>query len=136
MLITIGLFLWFYWAYMATDDADIIQTSAIIHWSFILLIITVFAVLLFSILYFAGQRKKKKGKIWQSAIGIVALALLLFITYATGNGNPLPLPGYTGDENTPFWLKLTDMWIYSIYILLALNFIFLLGGILWSHLKK
>jgi succinate dehydrogenase hydrophobic anchor subunit len=136
MSITIGLYAWFYWAYLIYDDADNVQTSVFIDWTFVLLIITTFATLFFFVLYFIGQWKKKRGKVWQSVTGIVALSLLFLVTYSLGNGNPLMLPGYKGTENTRFWLKLTDMWIYSIYILLALNFIFLLGGILWSHFKK
>jgi hypothetical protein len=64
------------------------------------------------------------------------MGLLLFITYTVGDGNPLSIAGYEGNENTYIWLKLTDMWIYSIYILLALALIALLGGILWSYFKK
>ena len=26
-----------------------------------------------------------------------------------GNGEPMVIPGYSGTENVPFWLKLTDM---------------------------
>jgi hypothetical protein len=121
---------------MLYDDADTVQTSMLIHWSFLLLLTTFLATLLSSTFYLAGQWKKNPGKRGKSIAGVFILAVLLILTYSFGNENPLPIPGYKGHENIRFWLKLTDMWIYSVYALLALNFIALLGGILWSHFKN
>ena len=36
-----------------------------------------------------------------------------------GSEKALVIPGYDGAENVPFWLKITDMFLYSIYIMLA-----------------
>ncbi|GHT12120.1 hypothetical protein FACS189426_15000 [Bacteroidia bacterium] len=136
MLITLGLSVWFYWAYSANPEDIENETSLLIDWLFIVLIVTTLASLFFFIYYFFRQWKKAPKKIWQPTIGIVSICLLFFITYTAGNGTPLSISGYKGNENTYIWLKLTDMWIYSIYILLVLALIALLGGIVWSYLKK
>jgi len=34
--------------------------------------------------------------------------------------------------NTPFWLKTTDMWIYSSYILIIL----IVAAVVWGTIKK
>jgi CDP-diglyceride synthetase len=136
MLITLGLSVWFYLAYSADPEDIETETSLLIDWIFIVLVITTLASLFFFIFHFVKQWRKAPKKIWQSTVGIVSMGLLLFITYTVGNGNPLSISGYKGSENTYIWLKLTDMWIYSIYILLALALIALLGGIVWSYLKK
>ncbi|MDR3339903.1 MAG: hypothetical protein LBT25_07430 [Candidatus Symbiothrix sp.] len=136
MLVTLGLFAWFYLAY-AVDSEDIEkETSSLLVWLFIIAFITILATFLFSVWYFIRQWKKSPKKVWQSTVAFISIGFLFAISYLLGNGNPLNIPGYKGNENTFIWLKLTDMWLYSIYILLALAFIFLLGSILWSYLKK
>jgi hypothetical protein len=84
------------------------------------------------------MKRRNTGKIslLRPLIGAGILAVLLLCTYWAGNGNPLPISGYEGDENTSFWLKLADMWLYSIYILLGLVVLTLIGGIIWSYIKK
>jgi len=42
------------------------------------------------------------------------------------------IPGYDGTDNVPFWLKLTDMFLYSIYILLFVTIV----AIIASGIKK
>jgi hypothetical protein len=136
MLVTLGLSAWFYSVYAIDPEAIDNVTSSLLAWLFVILILTIFATLFFSVYYFVRQWKKAPEKIWQSTIAIVSLALLFILAYSLGNGNVLDIAGYKGNENTYTWLKLTDMWLYSIYALLGLAFISLLGGILWSYLKK
>ncbi|MBQ0029117.1 MAG: hypothetical protein MJZ24_05720 [Paludibacteraceae bacterium] len=49
--------------------------------------------------------------------GVAVLALLFIITYATGDGTPMHIVGYEGDQNTSGWLKMTDMFLRTSYIL-------------------
>ena len=69
-------------------------------------------------------------------IGIGFLLLLLAGAYVLGSGRPLPMPNYSGDANTFVWLKVIDMWLYTIYILLGLVIVALVGGIIWNYFKK
>ena len=69
-------------------------------------------------------------------IGVGILIVILACTFLLGNGHPLPIPGYEGDANTTVWLKVIDMWLYTIYILLGLVIMVLVGGIIWSYFKK
>jgi hypothetical protein len=136
MLITIGLSVWFYWSYAIDPDALDREISSLLIWLYGVMIVTISATLLFSVYYFFKQWKKMPKKLWQSATSIVMLGFLFTGAYFLGNGDSLNIVGYKGNENTYIWLKLTDMWLYSIYVLLALAFISLLGGILWSYFKK
>ena len=45
------------------------------------------------------------------------MVAVVVISWTMGSEEPLVIPGYSGTENVPFWLKLTDMFLYSIYIL-------------------
>ncbi len=54
------------------------------------------------------------------------------LAWSMGDGTPMQIPGYSGTDNVPFWLKLTDMFLYSIYILLFVTIV----AIIASGIKK
>jgi len=136
-LITLVLAIWFYSVYfMQTSDAETSEISALLYWLLILFIITVCTGLIFSCFYFIRQWDENPKKIGRSIAVTFIYGLLLFVAWLLGSGKPLPLIGYKGGENTYGWLKITDMWLYSIYILLALGLLALFGGIIWSYFKK
>lgn len=60
-------------------------------------------------------------------LGLILLVVLLVATYSAGSDQPLVIPGYSGTENVPFWLKLTDMFLYSIYIMMGILVLLILG---------
>ena len=63
---------------------------------------------------------------------IGAFALLLIISWVIGDGTPLNLPAYDGEDNVYFWLKLTDMWLYSAGFLMGAS---ILSIIVFSLVK-
>ena len=138
MLITLVLSIGFFWVYFTqqTIGRESAEVSALLSWLFSLLILTVSTGLIFSLFSFIRQWKDNPQKVKRSLIIMFVWGFLLLIAWMLGNGNPLPLIGYKGNENTYFWLKLTDMWLYSIYILMGIAFISLFGGIIWSYFKK
>ena len=136
-LITSVLILRFYKVYFTQSlDAESPEISALLNWLFFLFIITVCIALIFSFFNFVRLRNQNPKKIGRSVAIVATCGLLLLLTWVFGNGDALPLIGYKGNENTYMWLKITDMWLYSIYILLALGIFALLGGIIWSYFKK
>ena len=137
MLITIVLAVWFYNVYISEPvDNGNPEISAILYWIYILLFITFTTGFIFSLINSIRKWKDNSKTILRSIIDFLAWGLLLLITWLLGSGKPLPIIGYKGDENTYFWLKITDMWLYSIYILLGLGIIALFAGIIWSYFKK
>ena len=46
------------------------------------------------------------------------------------------MPGYDGTENVPFWLRLTDMFIYSIYFLMGMTVLLIIAGSVKKALGK
>lgn len=136
-LITLILSVGFYYAYFNQSvDTESTELSALLIWLFTLFIITVGIGLIFSFFYLIRRWKEDPKKMIRSAVITLVSGLLLLVTWILGSGNPLPLIGYKGNENTYVWLKLTDMWLYSIYILLGIGLLALFGGIIWSYLKK
>ena len=82
-----------------------------------------------------GSKFKTNPKAALVMLGIFAgFAILLIVAYSLGNGSLLTV--HLNEEsqkfNTEFWLKITDMWIYSIYILSALAIL----AMFWGSIRK
>jgi hypothetical protein len=136
-IIALIIFTFFYTAYIKDPEAmDVKQTDGVLIFSFALLFITCLITLFFSVYKLTKGGKNYFLKTLHSSLLIVMLGLLLFATYQLGNGEPLTILGYQGKENTYYWLKISDMWIYSSFILLGLAFLAVFSGVIWSYLKK
>ncbi|MDR1880914.1 MAG: hypothetical protein LBQ78_08275 [Tannerellaceae bacterium] len=104
-------------------------TGLLLNWIYILFFLTIASTLIFAVWQFASKFKTNPRG---AAIGLAVIVLfagLLYLTYATGNATPLPrLNAEAQVYNVPFWLKITDMWLYSTYILTGLVIIAILVG--------
>lgn len=101
-------------------------TDALLYWVYVLLGITILALLVFSLLGFANNFRHNKKSAINSLLILVVFTVLLIVTYSIGDGTPLNIIGYEGPDNVKGMLKLTDMWLYSIYILMALTILSML----------
>ena len=63
----------------------------------------------------------------KSLLGFFLLVVIMIASWAAGSGEVLVMPGYDGTENVPFWLKLTDMFLYTIYIQIAAIIVAIVG---------
>ncbi|MDH6358103.1 hypothetical protein [Parabacteroides sp. PF5-9] len=138
-LVVIGLF------FLGGDNEPLkgelwnpIHVDTILYWQYILLGLTTAATLIFGIWQFAVNFKDNpKGGI----TGLVILGLfaaLLFITYAIGDGNALPniMNSEAQAYNIPFWLKISDMFLYSTYALIGLVILAIFAGSIKKILDK
>ncbi|MCK9159366.1 MAG: hypothetical protein WCR45_04115 [Bacteroidaceae bacterium] len=85
-----------------------------------LLVVTVLVTLVGSIIKFGGKLKDAPKEAVRSIIGLVIFVALFLICYSLGDGTPLKITGYDGSDNVSFWLKITDMFLYIVYIEMAL----------------
>ena len=108
-------------------------TGELLTWGYLLLGLCAFCMLLFGFSQFA-LKFKENAKSSLMVLGVVAtFVLLLFITYSMGDTTPLPNINSDSQKfNIPGWLKVTDMWIYSMYILIVLAAI----AMVWGAVKK
>ncbi len=96
------------------------NTGLFLGFIYILLGLAVVVTLFTAITSFAtGFSTDKKGSLIGLG-GVAALALLMLLTYATGNGEAMQIVGYEGDENTPGYLKMCDMFLRTAYILVGI----------------
>ena len=96
--------------------------------------------LCFALTGFFRSFKQNPKKALTGLIGLVALVLLLVITYAVGNGDPAAMSAVNEDSQkylTAGWLKTADMVLYSSYALIAGTIVLIIwGAIRRSTLKK
>ncbi|MDD3360009.1 MAG: hypothetical protein PHH72_13440 [Parabacteroides sp.] len=104
----------------AAEMVEPVYTGLLLNWIYAVFAVTIFSMVLFAIWNIVSliQHDAKSAIM---PIGIIAVAAaILVITFSMGDGNQLNLVGYDGDHNTESWLKLTDMWLYTTYILMGL----------------
>lgn len=102
-------------------------TDALIYWMYVLLGVTIFATLAAALFQLVASFIDSPMKAIKSLLGVVVLAILLIVTYSMGDPTALVLQGYDGAENVPFWLKLTDMFLYTIYVLMGALILLIFG---------
>jgi len=137
-LVVLGLF------FFGGDDAPLKEdlwtphyTELFLYWMYTLLALAAVSALLFGLWQFISSFKDNpRGGI----MGLVVLVLffgLLFITYAIGSDTPVNVMNSEAQAyNIPFWLKITDMWLYSTYVLTGLVVLAIFAGSLKRIFNK
>lgn len=109
------------------------HTGTLLYWMYVLFALAAASLLIFGVLQFASKFKENPKSALVSLAVLVAFAVLLVIAYSIGDATPLP--GINADSqkyNVEFWLKTTDMWLYSMYVLSVLA----VCAIAWGSVKK
>lgn len=108
------------------------QTDSLLYLMYALFGLSVAATVVAAVFQFGSALKDSPAKAVKSLLGLVLLVVVLVIAWSIGDGTPLVIRGYDGTDNVSFWLKLTDMFLYSIYILLFVTIV----AIIASGIKK
>lgn len=121
----------------AAEMQEPIHTGLLIGWVYILFGATIVSTLIFAIWQFIGLLKTNAKSAMTSLGVLVVFAAIMFISYAIGDGTPLPIINAdSAAYNTPSWLKITDMWIYTTYILIGLIILSVIAGTVKRILNK
>lgn len=136
--ISIGVFALFYLGGVDTPVGvdqfkNPTYTGELLYWMYILLGICALSLVAFGVMQFANKFKENPKSALVSLGVLVAFAVLLVIAYSIGDATPLT--GINADSqkfNVESWLKVTDMWLYAMYILLGLAVV----AIIWGSVKK
>jgi hypothetical protein len=74
--------------------------------------------LIFIVRWISHSRRSPKAAV-RSVLGFFILTFVLLFCWLCGNSTLLPLQSYNSTYNTPFWLRITDMFLYSVYLLIG-----------------
>jgi magnesium-transporting ATPase (P-type) len=114
-----------------------VHTDLLLYWCYIIFAITIVVLVILGLFQFVSTVKTKPKSALASLGVLILFAALLGLTYSMGNGTALA--GINEDSaqfNTPFWLKVSDMWIYSMFILLVICILALVSGTVIKVLRK
>ena len=113
------------------------QTGLLLTWSYILFGAALLVALFFALGSFSKGFKANPKKALLSLGSVVLLAVILLVSYSAGSGEPLStLNADSAQYNTLGWLKVTDMWLYTIYTLGILVILATVWGAARKSLKR
>jgi hypothetical protein len=123
-VVSVGVLALFYLGGVVDPKAEMkapIYTAELLYWCYAIFGLSVVGLLFFGVLQFVSSLTTRPKDALVSFVVLVAFAALLGLTYSIGDGTPLPnINDDSAKYNVAGWLKISDMWIYSTYILLGL----------------
>ena len=119
------------------DKLEPVYTTELLYWGYTVLALTIISLLGFALFQFVTSLIENPKKALSGISVIVVFGALLGIAYAMGS--EVPLSGLNADSekfNIPGWLKVTDMWIYTMYVMGTLCILTTLGGSIFKIFNK
>ena len=120
ILVVLGMF--YEVGYSETNAAGLVEpanTPALMYLMYGMFAVTVIATLVGAIAQFGGALKDNPKGAIKSLIGLILLIVLLIVTYNIGSSETVIMGGGTEYTNVTM-LKVTDMLLYSTYVLFGL----------------
>ena len=120
ILVVLGMF--FGVGYNETNAAGLVEpanTPALMYLMYGMFAVTVIATLIGAIARFGGALKDNPKGAIKSLLGLILLVLLLVVTYNMGSSETVVLGG-GAEYSDVTMLKVTDMFLYSTYVLFAI----------------
>lgn len=120
ILVVLGMF--FGVGYNETNAAGLVEpanTPALMYLMYGMFAVTVIATLIGAIAQFGGALKDNPKGAVKSLLGLILLVVLLIVTYNIGSSETVVLGGGAEYSDTTM-LKVTDMFLYSTYVLFAI----------------
>lgn len=137
-LIVMGLFFFGGYVDPTVPKPEPVHTNTLFYLIYFALGVTLLTMLYFAVVGIAGSLAdpKRRKVALGGLLAVVAVAALLLINYAIGSTDKLSLSVDFQKYNTDGYLKFADMWLYSIYTVLGLNVIALIGFAIKGSIKK
>lgn len=121
-LIILGLFIWGGDVPNAKEWTPT-YTSALLRWAYILFGIGIVCALAFPIINLVTRPKQAL----KTVIGVLILGVFVLIAYALSDDTPMKLVGYSGPDNVPSKLIMSDTLLFTTYIFFIGAFVTIIG---------
>ena len=135
-LIVIVLGLFYFGGQMETplvyDMDNPANTDALLYLMYGLFGIAIVATVVAAIFQCGSALKDNPKGAIRSLLGLILLVLVLVVAWSMGSGETLTIQGFEGTVNGRFLFYMTDMFLYSIYFLLLVTVVAIIG----SSIKK
>ena len=117
ILVVLGMFYFVGYNNPVGEYNEPAHTETLIYLMYAMFGICVAVTLIGAIAQFGAALRDNPKSAIKSLLGIVLLVIVLVVSYSIGSESAI-MTG-TGPYTDAFWLKMTDMLIYSIYFLLG-----------------
>ena len=121
-IILVVLALFFGVGYDHLNEAGLnepVNTPALMYLMYFMFFVCVAVTVIAAIVQILAALRDNPANTVKSLLGFVGLVVLLIVTYTLGSDTPVLLGG-SGSYDDPIMLKVTDMFIYSTYVLLII----------------
>lgn len=108
-----------------------VYTSLLLNWATALVIIAAVAALAFPI----ARLVTRPAQALKTLIPILLFAVIVLIAYFMADGTPMKIVGYSGADNVPNRLVLTDTVLKTMYMLFGLAVLSIFGSELYRKLR-
>lgn len=110
-------------------------TNTLIIWCYVLCAIALAVTILVTLVRFIINFKDEPKKGLKSLAILVALVVIILISWNLGSPEKIEIIGYEGTANEGFMAQFSDMCLYVMYILLGGTVLAMFGSALYSKLK-
>jgi len=117
IIVVCGLFYFDGFDRVVGEFNDPVHTETLIYLIYFILGLCVVVTLVAAVIQFGSALVDSPVNAIKSLVGLILLVVLLGVTWSMGSSDAV----ITGDGpyTDAFWLKMTDMLLYSIYVLMA-----------------
>lgn len=106
-------------------------TDLLLYFCYGVFLLSVLVLIGFAIFGFINSLRSNAKSALGGLAAIVGLAVLLGVSYALGSTEHLQLSSGNQVYNTDHYLKFSDMWVYSTYVMLAVTIL----ALIWSGVR-
>lgn len=119
ILVVLGMFYGVGYTNPVGEYNEPAHTETLIYLMYGMFAVAVIITLLGGLAKFAGSLKDNPANAIKSLLGLILLVVLLVVTYNIASVEPMALADGTSYTDVT-WLRITDMMIYSSYVLFGL----------------
>ena len=109
-----------------------IFTNTFIIWTYILIFGAILVTGLFEVIGIISHPQKS----FRTLISLGVLVVLVLVAFILADDTPLKLVGYEGTDNVPSMLILSDVFIFTLYLIVSISIILVIYTELSRFLRK
>lgn len=111
-------------------------TETLMNWAYFLMGLTVFVTLVSAVMQYIQTIKVNPKNAIKSVVSVGLLIVVLLVSFFVGSGEKMDIIGYEGVDNEGFWAQFSEMCLYSMYVLVAIALLAIVGTSVFKKIKK
>ena len=110
-------------------------TDVVLTWVYILFGVAIFVSIAVALSSFINSLITNPGKALKSLIPVILFLAVFVISFNSSSGERLSIIGYEGTQNEGVWVKIADMFLYTIYTMFVALLVSIFGSRIYSLFK-